>query len=121
LKYSSAQSPATIIRSLENPELVELVELSYNQLTNLASFDKLRNAKKCFLRLNQLTQLNGIEHMLALEYLDASRNNIQQLPKGFAAAMSNLTVLILRCNSLTILPDDFGTLLLKHPVSRSNI
>jgi len=58
---------------------VELLDLSYNNITSLKGLEKFTNLKYLIIHHNKIKSLSGIEILVNLEFLDISHNKIKSI------------------------------------------
>lgn len=97
--------------ALENPDAVEVLNLSKQKLTDLSvNILKLRNLKELYLFRNELDQFPaGIAELKKLEVLNMSLNRIKEVPPEIKN-LTNLESLYLNNNHLVQLPPEIGKL-----------
>ena len=93
-------------------DLTELVvlDLSFNMFKELPTRIKLKNLKTLVLKENQLRELpHSICELSNLTMLSVSNNQLSVLPSNIKN-LKNLQSLFLKCNQLETLPDEIGEL-----------
>ncbi|GGX33692.1 leucine-rich repeat domain-containing protein [Aquimarina muelleri] len=134
INITAQKKSYSLEKALQNPESVESLDLSSQNLTKLPnSIGKLVNLKNLVLSRNHLTKLpetianlkdlksltldqnklielpKNIGYLKSLEYLSAEENQLYKLPKSIGD-LEALTMLIVSKNNLTELPESFGNL-----------
>lgn len=93
--------------SLKN---LQILNASFNKLTNVTGLENLRYLKVINLSFNKIEYLpQQIDNLVNLTELDISNNKLRELPKSLCS-LKELRVLDISQNRLSTLPDDFGKL-----------
>ena len=83
----------------EYPEYIDVLDLSWNELTRIEWLENLVNLKGLYLSNNKLTRLEGLENLVNLEKLYLSNNKLTRIDG--METLVNLETLDLSWNKLT--------------------